>query len=582
MYRRKNPVKYIILIPFLLILTVSGCGRNQKIEFNRLADAYVNWYLKMHPVSATQIGFHEYDGEFGKFDEESTREKLADLKRFNIEMTQIDPLSLDLDHRIDYQILSSAIDEMIFEITDLRVIEWNPRLVPSIIGSGIYSLIEREFAPMEKRVSSLESRLSKIPELVQTIQSTLKSAPTIYLETAISQTEGLINTLKVLPLEIYTDNTTFDRIDEHIRKAVYALSQYKFWLLDGPLKDHPRDFRIGKELYEKKFLFSVNEGATAEQLLNSAKNAIIDTQDKMFNLAMPIYLIENDEPVWVSRKDTLSVINWVLDKIADDHVNRDEVVYNVKKGIDDITSFIVKNSILDLNSDNALEIREMPEYMRGVSIANLDAPGALEKNLKTYYNVSPIPEDWTNEQSDSFLREYNNYSVQILNIHEALPGHYVQLYHAGEHPSKIRAIFSSGTMIEGWAHYCEGMMINEGFGKNDPKMKIVQYKWALRGMINVIIDQEIHTQNMSKAEAIELMVTEGFQELSEAEGKWIRAQLTFCQLSTYYAGTIKMWNLRRQIEQKEGENFDLRSFHDRLLSHGSISIKFLSDILLDM
>jgi len=311
MYRRKNPVKYIILIPFLLILTVSGCGRNQKIEFNRLADAYVNWYLKMHPVSATQIGFHEYDGEFGKFDEESTREKLADLKRFNIEMTQIDPLSLDLDHRIDYQILSSAIDEMIFEITDLRVIEWNPRLVPSIIGSGIYSLIEREFAPMEKRVSSLESRLSKIPELVQTIQSTLKSAPTIYLETAISQTEGLINTLKVLPLEIYTDNTTFDRIDEHIRKAVYALSQYKFWLLDGPLKDHPRDFRIGKELYEKKFLFSVNEGATAEQLLNSAKNAIIDTQDKMFNLAMPIYLIENDEPVWVSRKDTLSVISGI-------------------------------------------------------------------------------------------------------------------------------------------------------------------------------------------------------------------------------------------------------------------------------
>ena len=237
--------------------------------------------------------------------------------------------------------------------------------------------------------------------------------------------------------------------------------------------------------------------------------------------------------------------------------------------------------MLTLDPSKPLEIRETPEYQRGFSIASLQAPGPLEDNLKTYYNVSPIPEDWSEKQAESFLREYNRISVKILSIHEALPGHYVQLYYANRHPSIIRSILGSGVMIEGWAHYTEGMMIDEGFGNGDPRYSLVQMKWKLRGIANAIIDQKIHAGTMTEEEAIELMVDETFQEEAEASAKWRRAQLSFGQLSTYFVGSELMLDLKRDIEQEKGSNFNLKDFHEELLSHGSVPIRHLRRLMLD-
>jgi uncharacterized protein (DUF885 family) len=205
----------------------------------------------------------------------------------------------------------------------------------------------------------------------------------------------------------------------------------------------------------------------------------------------------------------------------------------------------------------------------------------LEDNLPTFYNVSPVPEDWSDEKAESFLREYNKISVKILSIHEALPGHYVQLYYSNRHPSILRSVLGSGVMVEGWAHYTEGMMIEEGFGDGDPRYRLVQMKWKLRGIANAIIDQKIHADNMTKEEAIELMVKETFQEDAEATAKWRRAQLSFGQLSTYFVGSTLMWDLKRDIEKDRGNEFNLKEFHEELLSHGSIPIRHLRRLMLD-
>ncbi len=563
-----------------VMVIFNNCSRNQEAEFSKLSEAFVEWYFKSHPVTATQLGYHEFDSEFGHYGKEAIGERLADLKRFNIEMTQIDPANLSQDNRIDYEILSHAIEEMIFNISRLRSFEWNPRLVPIIVGDGIFSLTDREFAPMADRVESLVSRLEQIPHVVKEIRNQIHAAPPVYVETAISQTEGLIQSLRELPLEIYTSNEVFDRIEILIRDAVKSLNGYVNWLKSDYIKERPRDFRLGKELYYEKFRFVIPEDITAPELLKRAENSLSDVQNRMFDLSLPAYLLENDEPVWVSRQDTLDVIRWVLDDIAAHHGKRNDVVKTVKTTIDELTRFVEENNIIALDKENPLEIREMPPYMRGVAIAGLDAPGPLETSLKTYYNVSPVPDDWTDAEAESLLREYNDISVRILSIHEAIPGHYVQLSYAAKHPSKLRAIFSSGTMLEGWAHYSEGMMVDAGYGGGDPRYKIVQLKWKLRGIINTIIDQKVHADEMSESEAMKLMMIQGFQEKSEASGKWKRAQLTYCQLSTYYAGMYEMWRLRDDVESSRGTKFDLQAFHQELLSHGSVPIKYLRQYLL--
>ena len=195
-------------------------------------------------------------------------------------------------------------------------------------------------------------------------------------------------------------------------------------------------------------------------------------------------------------------------------------------------------------------------------------------------DVSPIPDEWSDEQSESFQREYNNLSVQILSIHEAIPGHYVQLYYSNRYPSIVRSVFGSGTFIEGWAHYAEQMMVDEGYWNNDPRMKLVQLKWRLRGLTNAIIDQKIHKRGMTEEEAVSLMMNEGFQEESEAKGKWIRAQLSSTQLSSYYVGSVEIFDLREKYKKVKGDKFSLKDFHENLLSHGSPPVKYLTELLL--
>ena len=565
----------------LLALLQFACNPSRQ-AFHALVDDYLAWHFQSSPVEATWIGIHDHDGRFGRYTGESMQAAAQQVRQFQIRLGQIDPETLSLEDEVDYHIFQNSLDLVLFGLTDLREHTWNPMQVAQEVGFGIMLLASQDFAPLAERLANILNRLKDIPRVLEEAQTALETAPEVHTRTAIRQVNGAVN---LVSEELFTllSPLTPDQeqaLREASDTAAGALEAFSSWLESNLLPRADKDFRLGAELYERKLLLSLGEDITPEEILRQARSELARTQHEMFELALPLYLQEVAGFSAEDRADTLKAIKWALDRVAEDHVGRGEVLDNVMGTIVGLEAFIREHDIIALDSRHPLEIRPTPEFQRGGSIASLEAPGPLEKGLKTFYNVSPIPEDWDDERAESFLREYNSISVKILSIHEALPGLYVQLYYANRYPSVLRAVFGSGVMVEGWAHYCETMMIEAGYGGGDPRYRLVQKKWYLRGIANAILDQGIHAQGMSQEEAMQLMVDETFQEQSEAELKWVRAQLTSAQLSTYFVGTTLMWALRSDMEAALGDRFDLRKFHEKLLSHGSPPIKFLRKLLL--
>lgn len=576
--------KYILVfIAAFCILTYLTLMNAPDREFSSIESAFLDFYFQSNPVTATWIGVHDYDNQLPDYSKETIAKKLQLLAEFAEGCEDIDSRKLEDYRAVDLRILKHAIEEDRFKIAKLRPYLWNPLSYIAKLGFAYESLSDYDFAPAKERLVNLIGRLQATPQFLQQAQANLDSMPVPHLETGIKQMEGIIWFVEEGISDIALSGTANDRVDlkAAVENAKSALVEFKSFL-EGRLVNGPhKTFRLGKKLYDEKLSLILNEGISTAEVLARAEAELKFIQGDMVTMAVPLYEKWFKEmPDMLSHEDQLALVKRVLDRIAEDHVERDEVVENAEATIAELTTFIQENNILTLDPTKPLEIRETPEYQRGVSIASLQAPGPLEKNLPTYYNVSPIPDEWNDEKANSFLREYNNISVKILSIHEALPGHYVQLYYANRHPSLIRSIFSSGVMVEGWAHYTEGMMIDAGFGGGDPRYQLVERKWKLRGIANAIMDQKIHAGTMTKEEAMNLMVRETFQEEAEASEKWRRAQLTSAQLSTYFVGYSLMWDLRRDVESAWGAAFSLKSFHERLLSHSSIPIRYLREAML--
>ena len=275
------------------------------------------------------------------------------------------------------------------------------------------------------------------------------------------------------------------------------------------------------------------------------------------------------------------VIRAALEEAYQRLPERDAIVAVATGSLERTTEFVIDRDIVTV-PDDPIEIVVMPEFQRGVYVAYCDSPGPLEVGAETFYAVAPLPEDWTPEQDRSFLREYNLLSIEDLTIHEAMPGHYLQLAHANRYPSVLRAVLSSGTFIEGWAVYAERMMIDEGYLEDDPLMRLINLKWYLRTVTNAIIDQAIHAGDMTREEALDLMIEGAFQEEREAAGKWTRAQLTSAQLSTYFVGYQEHADLRSEVEQALGGDFVLKAYHDDVLSYGSPAGRFARALVLGL
>lgn len=570
----------ISLFVVLFCYVISGCApkQNENQKFEALAGNYLQKMLEMNPELATALGEHRYDDRLNDYSMNGIEQSRAFNKAYLDSLSTIDPSRLDTVNRVDYKIFKTNLEAGIFAVDTLREHEWNPRYYN--IGNAIYLLTARDFAPLKDRLANVKARLQHIPDVLAAARANLKNPPKIHTETAILQNKGNIGMVKD-ELNMYLDQFPDMKADfaPVQAAATKALEEYGDWLEKDLLPRSTGDFRIGDEKFRRKLYYSLESGLTKEEIWKRGEADLKVTQEALFNTALPLYKgffpKVTDEAKLSDRK---LVIKSVLDKLAEQHPKNETIVEQAKTYMQQCTDFVAKTDLMTVPTE-PVNIIVMPEFQRGVAVAYCDSPGPLEAKGETFYAISPTPADWPAQRVESFFREYNNYMLQNLTIHEAMPGHYLQLAHANKFkaPTMIRAIFGSGTFVEGWATYAEQLMVEHGYG--GPEVKMQQLKMRLRLIINSMIDQKIHTEGMTEKEAIDLMMNEGFQEEGEAAGKWRRACLTSTQLSTYYVGNLEINGIRSAYHQKNGSNVSQHVMHDQMLSFGSPAPKYVKELL---
>jgi len=573
-------MKIVIAAAAALALSILNTfATSQDDAFQKIAHEYVEQYLQANPEQATELGDHRFDGELTDYSSEARAKDLATQKQFRDELNAIDGTQLTGANNIDFRILKENIDYEIFQAEELKEPEWNPLVYMQSLANSLYLLVARDFAPAEKRIPTLRQRLEKIPGVIAQAKANLQHPPRIHTETAIDQTQGAINLVRadLAPLLDQAPQMKKDLAPLQDKTAA-ALEDYKKWLQNDLLPRSDGDFRLGAEKYRKKLRFALASDLPMEEVLKRAKADLEQTQSAIYETALPLYkkYFPNADQQTVADKHKVTAA--VLDKLAEQHPNDSTVVDYAKKVVTEATDFVKRHQVVSV-PNMPLDVIAMPEFKRGVAIAYCDAPGPLEKNGKTLFAVAPTPKDWSKERKESFFREYNNYMIRDLTVHEAMPGHFLQLARSNEFraPTLVRAIFQSGSFIEGWAVYCEQVMAEQGYG--GPEVKMQQLKMRLRAICNAILDQSIHAGNMTEKEAMELMTKQAYQQEGEAVAKWKRARLTSAQLSTYFVGATEHLDLRAAEQKKLGDQFNLKKYNDQVISYGSPPVKYVREIL---
>ncbi len=561
-------------------LAAVSCGTApppQDAAFVALAESYIEDLLTEYPEYATALGDHRFDDRLNDYSAEAVARGVESNRLYLEKLSAIDPDRLSPANAVDYEILDNEIRFGIWSAEELREHEWNPMRYG--LGNAFYSLLARDFAPLESRLRSLKSRLEAVQPVIDAARANLRNPPRIHTETAIRQNSGTIGLIRD-ELESFLEQAPSMRADLAPARetAIAALEEYGRWLQDELLPRSDGDFRIGEERYRTKLAFTLHSDLSMEEILERARSRLAELQDELYETALPLYRESRPEATETEAEDRRKVVRAVLDDLADSHPTDDSIVEDARIALEQVTRFTRERNLVTV-PDEPLQIIVMPEFRRGVSTAYCDSPGPLERNGETFYAISPTPESWTQERKLSFYREYNDYMLQDLTVHEAIPGHYLQIAHSNraEAPTMVRSIFSSGTFIEGWAVYSEQVLVEHGYG--GPRFKMQQLKMLTRAVINSILDQGIHAGTMSEDEAMSMMLEEGYQEDGEAAGKWIRAQLTSAQLSTYFVGIAEHNDLRDAWVKKHGPIEDWMAYHDMVLSHGSPPVKFVSRLV---
>ena len=574
-------MKVIVAVASVLSLSILNTfATPQDDAFQKIAHDYIEQYLQANPEDATELGDHRFDAELTDYSPEGRAKELATQKEFHRKLNAIDGLQLTGANNVDFRILKENIDYQIFRDEELKEPDWNPLVYMQSLANSLYLLVARDFAPAEKRIPNLRQRMEKIPRVIAQAKKNLHHPPRIHTETAIEQTQGAINLVRqeVAPLLDQAPQLKKDLAPLQ-EKTAAALEEYKKWLQNDLLARSDGNFRLGAEKYRKKLHFALASDLSMEEIMKRAQTDLQQTQTAIYETALPLYgkYFPNADAATLADKHKVTAA--VLNKLAEEHPDDATVVDFAKNVVTEATAFVKQHDLVTV-PNVPLDVIAMPEFKRGVAIAYCDAPGPLEKNGKTFFAVAPTPKDWSKERKESFFREYNNYMIRDLTVHEAMPGHYLQLAHANEFraPTLVRAIFRSGPFIEGWAVYCEQTMAEQGYG--GPEVKMQQLKMRLRAICNAILDQSIHAGNMTEREAIDLMTKEGFQQEGEAVAKWKRARLTSAQLSTYFVGATEHLDLRAAEQEKLGSDFNLKKYNDRVISYGSPPVRYVRELML--
>jgi len=539
-------------------------------RFHRLAEAALDEALALHPDMATELGDHRFDdrlpdGRPAALDDER---RMLDARLRELEA--LDLAALLPGNRVDAEILGAALRARRYELDVLREHEWSP-LAANPAGA-VYTLLARDFAPLGERLRSLTGRLAAVPESLDVARRTLRDMPRVHLETAIGQFAG---TAALIGQEVDTALEAAPAMRSEVEAvrpaALRAVEEHRRWLADqlDSLEGPGPDPRIGAERFARKLAHTLDAAATSDEILARAESELLRVEEEIARTASRLEGGGAGGPELVRK---------VLDRLAEDRPDDATILGLCRRALEEVTAFVREQDLVTVY-DDPIEIIQMPEFNRGVAVAYCDPPGPLEPApLPTFFAVSPTPEDWPPERVISFYREYNAHMVHNLTVHEAMPGHALQLAHARRFtaPTRVRAALWSGPLVEGWAVYAERVAAEYGYQGDALRMQ--QLKMQLRMIINAILDARVHAHGMTEGEAMRLMMERGHQEEGEAAGKWRRALLSSTQLSTYFVGYTEVSDLAADLRAASPGRTD-RDLHDELLSHGSPPPRHLRSLM---
>ena len=548
--------------------------------FASLADRFLKGYLAHEPVASTEAGEHAHDGRWPDRSDAGEAEARRFYGGLLDELGRIPVAALDTQGRVDHAMLDNQLRYALFAIDELREAEASPLYYTRLIGDGLDPLVTRSFGTQASRARSLTGRLDGIPAFLANAKKRLGRPPRLHTETAIVQNRGLVSLCRgdvLAPYGKLSDTALVSDLAAASERAAKALEDFQSFLEKDLLPRSDGEIRLGRARFEKKLRYYLDDDVDADAIAKGARVLLERTQTEMVETSKelwPTLFPKRKLPTTTTRVDRKALVREVLAALGDDHPTNETIVTEARDLVQKATAFVRERDIVRV-PDEVCQVIEMPEYRRGVAIAYCDASGPLEERAETFYAIAPTPNDWDDKRRLSFYREYNRSMLADLTVHEAMPGHFLQLMHNNRFPSKLRAVFSSGPFVEGWAVYTEWVMAKHGFG--GPKVRIQREKMVLRLAVNALLDHGVHAGAMTEAEGLALMTNEAFQEEGEAVGKWKRALLTSAQLTTYYYGFTEMMKLRAANEGAPG--FTERTFHDKVLSFGSPSMRHLRTLV---
>ncbi len=549
------------------------------VEFFR---EYLDEWFRREPVSATRLGEHGLDGllddlspEARRANLEFRRETLARLSRD----VSLDRLSAAA--KIDYDVLHRHLESTIWLNETFDPFRDDPRVYGDYTTESVYLLLTQSSLPREVNRKNALKRMQEAPRVLETARKTIGRPPRVKVETAVHQTEGAVEFYKTEVFQLAGDRPGEGELAEAAANLVRALTEHLAFLKNEVLPRSTDDWRIGRDRFVQKLDYELDAGLSADEVLAEAEREAIrvETEMAVFSRQLWAELFPAEAVPPDDAEGRGEMTRRVLARIGDDHGTAESLVGDVKGTVREIKDFITARKILTLPEPDQCRIVEMPEFLRGNSIAYLNAAPPLDARGSSEYAISPPPADWSRERAESFLHEYNRSMLKILTIHEAYPGHYVQLEYSNRCPSIIRRVLSSGAFAEGWAVYTEQMMLDQGFGGGSIPLRLQQLKFYLRAVVNAILDHKMHCGAMTDAEARDLLMNRAFQTEGEAEGKIIRSKQSSCQLSTYFVGRTSFVRLRRTVQRELGSRFDLAKFHEATLSEGTLPLKHLPELV---
>ncbi|HEV3386346.1 MAG TPA: DUF885 domain-containing protein [Gemmata sp.] len=543
---------------------------------------YLDDEFERHPLFATQQGNHDHDDRLDDLSPEARKKDVDKAQQWLLTMSKaIDPTALSRNGQIDLEIWSHSLKYGLWSVENDNRYEFDPRVYGEYVSDGVFLLLTQSSLPRERNVANAAKRIAYIPKIVSAAKASLKNPPKILTEITIKRNLGAI---AFFEKEIYSfagETPGTEPLATPCREAVKALKEYQTYLEKDLLPKSSGEWRLGKKKFGEKLARELDAGLTAEEVVKTAEAEADRVEREMYCIAkqqwakvFPLKPLPPDDPA--GRRSTIGAVLGELGKV---HGKPDEIVADARKTVDKIRTFIREKKILTLPEPDNCKVIEMPEFQRGFSVAYLNPAPPLDPKADSLYAVAPPPREWTPERIETYFREYNSAMLQVLTIHEAYPGHYVQLAYSNGCPSQVRKILSSGTFAEGWAVYTEQMMLDQGYGDGDLSLRLHQLKFYQRAVINAILDNKMHCDNMTDEEAMKMLVGRGFQTEAEAVGKIQRSKQSSTQLSTYFVGRMAFYKLRQDVERKQGDKFDLARFHEDVLNHGTLPVKYLPELV---